>query len=912
MTTSPAERLAGTVEHLAHLLPAQGPIGVFVHHNTLHAFEHLPFEEAVRQAGQLYGAEPYLSEDEFRRQFRAGRIEAVDVDDILAEEPDATLIPYELTRRQLRRAILLNGRTPMTAQEVRWWLNEGRASADERRRFAQCLSAVQHYPPESQPQKRLAPVVDSLMIRLCSAYLDQGVSHWPMGDREAGFLTAVRQLLAASPVEPLTGIRKEFGEQLERRESAEETILRLLALRQVGPDEEEAFLQDELMALPGWAGLIHRLECEPDLVPHERVPCSLIDYLAVRLSLRRYAPEESPVQSSGENSVPEHAAILYAAVESLSPALPPIESLGRPNLDRFREEVFAFDSIERRRVWHLAYERRHEKLVLGPLVTWFGSGNRAAPAGRPAAQVITCIDEREESFRRHLEETRPEIETFGAAGFFGVAMDYAGIDDAHGVALCPVVAKPRHAVREVPVPGDAGVSGRRKAVRRLWARIAQTAVRSTQSLWLGWLSTAVLGIFSLFPLLVRVLAPRTYGRLRAWLNAVFLPVPRTEVTLMRTGSESHGLSEGLQLGFTTSEKVERVASVLGPAGLAKRFARIVLVLGHGSTSLNNPHESAHDCGACGGRRGGPNARLFAAMANRPAVRDGLRNRGITIPEDTWFVGGYHDTSSDDIELYDLEDMPPSHGDELARLRVVLDAARAANALERIRRFESASAVTSEEAALQHVEARAEHLAEPRPEYGHCTNAVALVGRRDLTRGLFLDRRWFLVSYDPTCDDAQGSNLERLLAAGGPVCAGISLEYYFSSVDNTRYGCGTKLPHNVTGLVGVMDGHSSDLRTGLPLQMVEIHEPVRILFVIEARLTLVAEVVTRLPGVEQLIQNRWIRVAVVDPESRQIHVLRHGSFLAFTEGSVLPASPASHDWYRGKSGHLPVARMGAAA
>ena len=56
-----------------------------------------------------------------------------------------------------------------------------------------------------------------------------------------------------------------------------------------------------------------------------------------------------------------------------------------------------------------------------------------------------------------------------------------------------------------------------------------------------------------------------------------------------------------------------------------------------------------------------------------------------------------------------------------------------------------------ESALRHVEERSEHLAEPRPEYGHCTNAVCVVGRRSLTRGLFLDRRAFLVSYDANRD-----------------------------------------------------------------------------------------------------------------------------------------------------------------
>jgi len=100
------------------------------------------------------------------------------------------------------------------------------------------------------------------------------------------------------------------------------------------------------------------------------------------------------------------------------------------------------------------------------------------------------------------------------------------------------------------------------------------------------------------------------------LNKAFLPEPRTELTLMRNTTQSHGAVTGLLTGFAAEEKTERVASVLRPAGLVNGFARVVVILGHGSTSLNNPHESAHDCGACGGRRGGPNARLFAAMANR--------------------------------------------------------------------------------------------------------------------------------------------------------------------------------------------------------------------------------------------------------------------------------------------------------
>src|SRR5262249_50376835 len=177
-----------------------------------------------------------------------------------------------------------------------------------------------------------------------------------------------------------------------------------------------------------------------------------------------------------------------------------------------------------------------------------------------------------------------------------------------------------------------------------------------------------------------------------------------------------------------------------------------------------------------------------------------------------------------------------------------------NAHERARRFHSASLALSLDEARAHLENRAEDLAQVRPEWGHATNAICVVGRRERTRGLFLDRRAVLVSYDPTQDDAEGSILARILAAAVPVCAGISLEYYFCRVDPARCGCGTKLPHNITALVGVMDGAASDLRTGLPWQMVEIHEPVRLLIVVETTAAALLRLMGRNEMIGRLVRN----------------------------------------------------------
>jgi uncharacterized protein YbcC (UPF0753/DUF2309 family) len=214
-----------------------------------------------------------------------------------------------------------------------------------------------------------------------------------------------------------------------------------------------------------------------------------------------------------------------------------------------------------------------------------------------------------------------------------------------------------------------------------------------------------------------------------------------------------------------------------------------------------------------------------------------------------------------------------------------------------------------DAALRHVEGRSEDLAQARPELGHATNAVCFVGRRWRSKGLYLDRRTFLTSYDPTQDDAEHTILGRVLGPAIPVCAGINLEYLFSYVDPTGYGCGSKLPHNITSLLGVMDGAASDLRTGLPWQMVEIHEPVRIIFLVETTPEAMFSIMSRNPVIRQLVENDWVQLAVLDPNSAKIQVYRRGKFEPYhVETTDLPVMHASVDWYRGWREHLGYASI----
>lgn len=1019
--------LRAALDHAAHLLPAQGPIGVFVHHNTLHAFEHLEFHAAIDAAHRAFGAEGYLAEADYRRALVEGRMRRADVAAAVGARPNEPLGPID--GHALDLIALLHGVRAETASGLAWQRTDGGALARFRDDVPSALRArvvertCAHLqaklgdggamgpvavaerlgvPPaalatafgevpsgrellaaaERNPERaalgvlfaicasaplprgsagptrpsvegvadvevvrthrdRLLEVaqadvtelVHPVLVRLCASFLDDGVAHFPMPGRERGFYEAFLDHAAAGGREARGFVRDVAARARDERAcryDAEASVL--AALDELGVPEEayEGYVARVLLQLPGWAGMFHRLEHHPGDREPGAPPARLVDYLAVRLLHDRAALADVARRRLGHRgSLADLARVLDARLETMeAPRARPIEDgayrlfqiaqlagLDAPTLldttpeirARMLDRLDAFDASARRRVLHVAFEAHHARQVLSGLAA---NGRRPLASRRvadPRFQVVFCIDDREESIRRHFEEQSARHETLSAAGFFGVAFGYRALDQRKGADLCPVVVSPSHEVYEEPDPDQQGLANARRARSDAWLKLVSLWTQSSRSLFRGVLLTPTLGLFAPFALLARVLFPRPLARARAATVKRLLPAPRTHLHVHR--HEEEEITGRRAIGFTREEEAERVMGTLRGAGLS-RFARVICILGHGASSVNNPHRSAYDCGACGGRQGGPNARLFAAMANDPQTRATMARHGFLIPEDTVFVGGMHDTTTDRIELFDTADLPASHQGELAALRDALEQARRMSAHERCRRFVWAPRHPTPEQALRHVEARAEDLGEARPELGHATNAVAIVGRRELTRGLFLDRRSLLVSYDPT-RDPDAALLERLLLAAVPVCAGINLEYYFSRVDNERYGAGTKLPHNLVGLLGVMDGASSDLRTGLPKQMVEIHEPVRLLLVVERDPASLRAVVAKHHGLCALVEKGWVRTVALDPADQRMYLFEDGGFRPYADLELeLPRARSSRAYYEGSLEALPPALIDA--
>ncbi|MEO1616819.1 MAG: DUF2309 domain-containing protein [Planctomycetota bacterium] len=978
-----SSRIGEMVLRAAQLLPAQGPIEVFVHHNTLHAFEQLSFHDAVRSAWEIYGAEPYLSEKQFRDLLAAGRITEEDIDAVLAEDSASQqegvfgLYPELGDRSSLRREMLRHENYRGDTAQLHWAIAETDALQNFRKDIApevrartlgratdadfsdsgttphsRYLHALWNTCSDGVSKSSVQPdhgqhnslrardyllsetgvdtnlMVAEVLVRFTAAFLDQGYANIQVPNRELGFFRCFTLLYQ----DTLFAGRPWFDTVSQRMRqvdsagtSAIESIQSSLARLGVEESEWEKLITQTLLALPGWSGMVNQMELAPGWVAHSAPVGTLEEFLAIRLildeaawtfvaaenSVSTEALDRRGAPSSGDTTVCDRdlqiAFDLFQWSQLMGWSPSNLRSLD--NFDALVHEIESFDSIARRRLFQEAFERHYQRDILDA-ITNAAPARPAFPAGSKervelnqslSFQLCCCIDDREESFRRHLEEIDRSCETFGAAGFFAVAMNYQGVTESRYKPLCPAVMTPDHYVRENVGYTFAGEHRRRSEARKTLGRLSHQVHTGSRSFF-GGAVTSVLGSLAAFPLVARVLFPRLTSRLRRRAGQ-FIGAPLVTQLQLQRHEEPPGGHDG-QIGYTLDEMTAIVKRQLEDIGLTSGFSRLVIMTGHGSSSINNPHMSAYNCGACAGKRGGPNARAFAQMANDFRIRKQLSDLGIKIPEETWFLGAYHNTCDDSVVWYDLDRLPPTHFSVFEATKVTVDEAIMRNAKERCRRFEAVAIDVSPEEALRHVQRRSEDLSQVRPEYNHATDALCFVGRREWSRSLFLDRRAFLTSYDPSIDDESGTILARILAAAIPVCAGINLEYYFSAVDNVKYGSGSKLPHNLVSLLGVMEGASSDLRTGLYHQMIEIHEPMRLMFVIEATEAVMNKIMSENETIGRLCRGEWVRLAILDPDSGNLSQFDGEKFVPYRPGrEPLAEVGVSSDWFAGRRENL---------
>jgi uncharacterized protein len=791
---------ARVLHDLKHYLPTQAPLKDFIHHNTLHAFQHLPFETAIRHASKIFGSKLSLSLDEYRDLYKAGKIDKEILERVASRRKgDSTKADFikALLSRHYDQAL-----TRRIGHVRKYWRD------------------VYHLD--------LNTIVHTNLFRVLNSYLDQGVAITRFPVVNGSFLSSIRQLERNS----LIGLLKtQHARELLADESM--TITGLL-LMLVGDERYfEQYLFDQQFAHPGWSGMVSMVEDMPESLLEAR-HITLREMIHFELILEI----DNLDNSLGEKWLPLTAHITSEPVDLF--ALEPLSEL---------DEVL--------NAWQEAYEWTYYDQVLGAI----SKNHVSYPEGTPSFQAFFCIDDRACSLRRYLEHFDPNCATYGTPGFFAVDAYYEPKNGKFNTKICPAPITPKHLIREV-------------ATKRQNGRDAHFE-KTTHSLFRGWIISQTLGFWSAVKLLFNIFKPS----LSPATSSSFNHMDELSTLTVENRSKTH-IKNGLQIGYTLEEMTDRVERVLKSSGLVTQFSPIVYIVGHGASSANNTHYAAYDCGACSGRPGSANARAFSTMANHKGVRALLIERGIEIPEETEFVGGLHDTTRDEVIFYDEELLSPANQELHLRNQFYFRKALELNAKERARRFILINSEQTPGKVHKKVKERSLSLFEPRPELNHATNAVCIIGREQLNNRLFLDRRSFLNSYDYRIDP-DGKFLAGIINAAAPVCGGINLEYYFSRVDNHNQGAGSKLPHNVMGLIGVANGFEGDLRTGLPSQMIEVHDPVRLLMIVEQYPEVVLDTIKRTPETYEWFVNDWVVLCAVNPDTQKIFRLQKGEFIAYT-------------------------------
>jgi len=480
-------------------------------------------------------------------------------------------------------------------------------------------------------------------------------------------------------------------------------------------------------------------------------------------------------------------------------------------------------------------------------------------SGQPKAQAVFCIDVRSEVFRRNLELVDSSIETLGFAGFFAFAIKYVPIGHEEGEAQCPVLLKTGPVIMEQ-------LSDENENQKALTGRLLN---RQIQQVWTSFRSGAVTCFSFVSPMGLSYL-PKiftdSFGLTR--------PVPHPDKEgLSQFDYDKKTISlivdrhRNETVGIPLEQQIQMAKNALKAMSLADDLGRLVLIVGHGSTTVNNPHATGYDCGACGGHSGEANARVAAAVLNNIEVRVGLLEENIIIPINTIFLACLHDTTTDEVTIYNEQDVPKERAEELTALKRSLEMAGHTARTERSLRMSTESNSNIDKMIL----GRSKDWSQTRPEWGLAGCSAFVVAPRERTIGIDLEGKSFLHSYEWEKD--QGfSVLELIMTAPMVVTSWINLQYYGSTVDNKNFGSGNKTLHNVTAGVGVLEGFSGDLRVGLPMQAIHDgekyqHEPQKLNVIIEAPIEAMNSILEKHQGVKDLCDNGWIYLLAMDSEGK---------------------------------------------
>jgi len=815
-------QLEKVVDKLSHYLPSQSPLKDFIHHNTLHAFQHDSFHEGLKKSSELFGYKTYLQLSEYRQLFQEGKINKLLLNRFIPSEDKSYWISCLLDKEYSEQT---NPR--IGALRAHW---------------------------KAQYKIDLDNFTHSTLFRITSSYLDQGISVWNFPIKDLGFLAAMRHLESNGTV---SFFKKRRAKELLKNATLHlEDCLAIL----VGKEElYERYLFDQQFAHPGYSGMVSVLSADAHALIDER-QIDFVDWMIFECLLEIDALDAQ----FGEIWMPmgQHA-------RSIRDLFAPIEGT---ELD------------EVKRIWQEAYEWTYYNEVLNGL-----QEKSIVEEKNPELQGIFCIDDRECSIRRYIEEGHPGVQTFGTAGFFGVEFYFQPFGSKFRTKVCPAPVTPKFLIKE-------------QANEAKSDKEYHFDTRS-YGLVFGWILTHTMGFWSALKLALAILKPS--------MNTVAVSSGghmRADSTLIIENIDGQVTEDGLSIGFSVDEMTNRLHALLMSIGLNQDFAPLIYVVGHGSSSSNNTHYAGYDCGACSGRPGSVNARVICHIGNHPIVRQQLKERGIELPESTQFVPVLHDTSRDEFTYYDLTVLSKRNLERHQVNTRLFDQALDFNATERSRRFVVMNSRKAVKKVHENVKLRSVSLFEPRPELNHATNTLCIVGRRSFSRGLFLDRRSFLNSFDYEVDP-EGKYLLGILNAVAPVCGGINLEYYFSRVDNQKLGAGTKLPHNVMGLIGVANGIDGDLRTGLPSQMIEVHSPMRLLVIVEHFPEVVLKTIQLNPSTYEWFLNNWVNLVAFHPVEKQFYQFANGVFTHydFPQEHLIHIDDAMK-FVTNESENLPVAEL----